>query len=712
VLAQVTHNVAGDPLEALWAARGVAVIGASPRPDAPGHLAVHFLRRFGYSGRIVPVHPTATVVAEVPAYPSVRAALADGAEPGIDLALIVVPPDAVPAAVDDCVEAGVRVAIVGTSGFGETGDAGRAAQEAIVAAARLGGMRLVGPNCIGAANLWTGQVASFSPLFSGEGTRFTPGGIAFASVSGALGYGTVSLALERGLGLGWAITTGNEADVTTLEVLSALAAQPECIAALGYLEGLSDAAGLRALAKTGKPAALLVAGSSAAGARAAASHTGALTTPDRVVEGALRQLGIVRVSDVDELLDIGDAFALTADAGRWPNGPRIAVLTTSGGSGILAADAVEASGLSLAELSTSTVETLTRVVPAYGSVANPVDVTATVMRDRTLVERCVAALAADPGVDMIVACFCVLVGADVDAIVTALREVAEASGKPVLVARTGAEHLAPDAAAALRRARLPTYQTPARAIRAAAALWRVSRGQGRVSVTSRASVTSRVPVPSEAPISQPLPDATEAELKALLAAAGIPVPVARVVTDPAAASAAVAACGGRAVLKAIAPGMTHKTEMGAVILDVAPPAAAEHATRLLALPGVVGVLVEEQAPTGVEVLVGVAPSPLGPALTIGAGGVLAEALDDVAVRLLPVDADDIREMLSETRLARLLAGFRGGQAANVDALVALVFRLGELVACWPADGALDLNPVRVGPAGAIVLDAAYVAKET
>ena len=165
MLAQVTHNVAGDPLEALWAARGVAVIGASPRPDAPGHLAVHFLRRFGYSGRIVPVHPTATVVAEVPAYPSVRAALADGAEPGIDLALIVVPPDAVPAAVDDCVEAGVRVAIVGTSGFAETGDAGQRG---------AGGDGCRGPRaaaCAWSARTasarpvsWTGQVASFSPL--------------------------------------------------------------------------------------------------------------------------------------------------------------------------------------------------------------------------------------------------------------------------------------------------------------------------------------------------------------------------------------------------------------------------------------------------------------------------------------------------------------------------------------------------------------------
>ncbi len=295
---------------------------------------------------------------------------------------------------------------------------GKPLQVALAEKARAGGMRLVGPNCIGAANLLTGQIASFSPLFGGlmprrypfdgAAAERSPGGIGFASASGALGYGTVSLAMEQGLPLRWAVTTGNEADVTTLEVLAALAARPGCATVLGYLEGLADAAGLRALAATGTPAALLVAGASAGGARAVASHTGALATPDRVVDGALRQLGIVRVSDVDELLDVGEALALTADSGRWPAGPRVAILTTSGGSGILAADAIEATGLTLAELSSSTVETLAGIVPSYGSVANPVDVTATVMRDRTLVDRCLTSLVADPGVDIILACFCVL----------------------------------------------------------------------------------------------------------------------------------------------------------------------------------------------------------------------------------------------------------------------------------------------------------------
>ena len=265
-----------ESLDALWAARGVAVVGASPRPDAPGHLAVRFLRTFSYPGRIVPVHPTAHEILDLPAYPSVVAALDDEGAGEIDLALIVVPPDAVASAIDDCIDAGVRVAIVGTSGFGETGPDGQAAQATLAEKARAGGMRLVGPNCIGAANLLTGQIASFSPLFGGLMPRSypfdgaaaerSPGGIGFASASGALGYGTVSLAVEQGLPLRWAVTTGNEADVTTLEVLAALAARPGCATVLGYLEGLADVAGLHALAATGTPAALLVAGASAGGA--------------------------------------------------------------------------------------------------------------------------------------------------------------------------------------------------------------------------------------------------------------------------------------------------------------------------------------------------------------------------------------------------------------------------------------------------------------
>jgi acetate---CoA ligase (ADP-forming) len=691
----------GGSLRPLWAADAVAVVGAGERPETPGHLVVGHLLRFGYPGRILPVHPRATQVLGLPAYPSISAARATGP---IDLAVVVVPAAAAVEAVVEGAKAGVTCAIVGASGFAETGTQGQRVQEEMVAAARAGGMRLIGPNCIGAARFGTGQVASFSPLFGALDAPLPDGGIGFVSASGALGYGAVSLAIERELGLYAAVTTGNEADVTALEVLAALAAEPATTALLGLCETVADAPALRSLAATGKPAALLVAGGSRAGARAAASHTGALTTDERVVAGALRQLGVVQVSDVDELLDVGDAFEAAAATGRWPAPPgdRVAVVTTSGGSGILAADAIEARGLRLAELAPSTLDTLRAVVPEYGAVANPVDVTATVMRDRTLVARCLAALADDPGVDQIVACFCVLTGDDVGAIVGALADTGRRSGKPVIVARTGAYALAPAAGAALRLAGVPAYPTPRRAVRAAAAL--AHAAPARTAPAGTAS--SRPASPPPAMSSTLRAEGDEVTVKAWLAAAGVPVPRGRVVQDAAAAVAAVRDLGGGSVFKAVLPGAAHKTELSGVALGVTQTDAARTFERLAALPGAAGVLVEELIPPGVEVLVGLAPSPLGRVLTLGAGGVLAEALDDVAVRLLPVTEEDVRDAVGQTRVARLLRGFRTTPPADVDALVALILRVAELADALPPRIALDLNPVVAGADRAVVLDAA------
>ncbi len=671
-------------LAALWDARRVAVIGATERAGALGRLPVEFLLRYGFEGEVLPVNPRAERILGLPCYPSVSEA------PGpIDLAMVMVAAARVPEALDDCAAAGVPVAIVASSGFAEAGSEGAALQDEAVAKANAGGVRLVGPNCIGSVAFDRGLVASFSPLFSADDVPMRAGDVAFVSQSGALGYGAVSLAMERGLRLGWAVNTGNEADVTALEVLAELSGLEECRALLGYVESLSDAPRLRALARTGKPLALVKAGSSRAGAEAAASHTGALAGEDRVVEAALRQLGIARARDVEELLDLGDAF----DQPRRPLGPRLAVVTTSGGSGILAADAIEAHDLELAVLSPRTLEALNAIVPPFGSTANPVDITATVMSDPGLFDRCLEAVAADEGVDLIVACFCVLVGEQVDALVDSLARVAAASGKPVMVARTGAAFLAPDAARALRAAGIPAYPTPSRAVAAAAGLCRVSRSRG-------GSVDT--PLLSMPP---PVPEVTEPELKAFLAAAGVTVPRGRLASSPEDAVTAATEVGGRAVMKAVVSGLLHKTEVDGVVVGVAARDASATWEPLAALGG--GVLVEELVQGGVEMLVGVAPSPLGPVLTVGAGGVLTEVLDDAAFRLLPVDAHEARSMIDELNVARLLAGVRGRSPADVDALVELLVRVSGLVAGWPEGFELDLNPVVVLPDRVCVLDAAY-----
>lgn len=682
-----------EGLSALWSARAVAVIGASDRPGSLGRLPVQFLLRYGFGGPVYPVRPDGAPVAGLASYASVTDC------PGpVDLAMLMVSADRVAAAVDDCAAAGVGVAIVCASGFAETGPEGAALQAEIAAKARAAGVRLVGPNCIGSIGVGHRQVTSFSPLFAGEHTELVDGSLGFVSQSGALGYGAVSLAFERGLGLGWAVNTGNEADVGALEVMETLAEEPACQGILAYLETLDDAERLRRVASSGVPIAVLKAGRSEAGQRAAESHTGALAAGDRVVDAALRQLGVVRVSDVDELLDVGDAFAQPLR----PAGPRVAVVTTSGGSGILAADACETHGLTLAQFSAKTQSLLDDVVPAYGATANPVDVTATVMSNAELFGRTLDAISDDDGVDMVVACFCVLTGQDVDDVVASLGRTAERSRKPVLAARTGAAHLAPGAAERLREAGVPTYPTPARAVRAAAALHQVT--------THRPSpLLLRVPrLDAQREVGHAA-EVGESGLKALLADAGLPVPTGVLVRDTAAAVRAVDNVGGVAVMKAVVPGLTHKTEAGGVALGIDPANAAATYERLAALGG--EVLVEEMVPTGVDVLVGITPSALGQVLAVGLGGVLTEVLDDVALRLLPIEAADVEEMLDETRLATLLAGVRGASPADRDALLAAVVAVADLVAGWPPGFELDLNPVRVLPAGqgVRILDAAYIA---
>ncbi len=682
-----------NPLAALWAARSIAVIGASDRSGALGRLPVDFLIRFGYAGRLFPVRPDGAPVAGLRSYPSVQDC------PGrVDLAMVLVAAPRVLGAIEDCVAARVATAIICTSGFAETGVAGAALQAEVVRTAREGDLRLVGPNCIGTVGVSSGQVSSFSPLFSGVRTQLVTGPLGFVSQSGALGYGTVSLAFERGLGLGWVVNTGNEADVSAVEVMAALTEEPECRGLLAYMETMSDFEGLRAVAATGTPIAVLKAGRSDAGARAAASHTGALAAGDRVVDAALRQLGIVRVADVEELLDVGEVMSL----GQRPEGGRVAVVTTSGGSGILAADAIEAHGLELATLSEETLRVLDEIVPTFGSTANPVDVTASVMSNPGLFDRALNVIADDPVVDVILACFCVLTGTDVDGVVAGLSRVGERSGIPVLAVRTGAEHLAPEAGARMRAAGIPCYPTPARAVRAAAALRQFSTPRD-----AQAPETS--PVGPACVVAAPHAGATEAQLKQLLADAGVPVPRGRLVVSAADATAAVVEVEGRAVFKAVVPGLLHKSDAGGVLVGVSKDAAGAAWEKLAAMGG--SVLVEEMVSGGVEVLVGLSPSPLGRVLAVGAGGVLTELMDDVALRVLPVGRSDVEAMLDETHLGALLAGVRGAPGADRQALVDLVLQLCAAVSDWPGGFELDLNPVSVLPAGggARVLDATYLA---
>ena len=653
-----------------------------------GRLPLEYLQKYGYAGEIFPVNPKGGEILGLKAFDNVK-----NIGKKIDLALIMVPANFVKEAVQDCADAKVGVAIVMSSGFAEADEAGAVAQDELLAIAKKSGMRLVGPNCIGSAGGASKLAATFSPVFSGPTTPLEGGNIALVSQSGALGYGIYSLAVDRSLPIGFVVTTGNEADVTALEVAATLADDKSVDAILMYAESLADVKALREIASK-KPTAILKSGRSAAGAEAAASHTGALATEDRVIDAAINSSGAVRVDDVEHLLDAGSIFASKVSMA----GNRVAIITTSGGSGILGTDALEKYALTLAKLSAKTTEALDQIVPSYGNTANPVDVTAAVMSAPDLFEKCVEVLAKDPEVDAIVATFCVLVGNDVERIANALSAVRGVREIPVVVARTGSQSLAPEADKLFKAAKLPVFPTPERAVRALQTL--------RIA-TKPAHSIERKPICN--PLPTPADQATEDQLKSALASAGVPVPLSVVVDNLEEAIAAVAKVGGRSVMKAVIPGLLHKSESGGVALDINADTASETYKRLsqLGLDKSNKVLVETFVPKGVETLVGITSSSLGKVLTIGVGGILTEVISDVAVRLLPVDSKIVNEMIDETRLSILFSGVRGAAASNRDAFVDTVLRITDAVIDWPDGCELDINPLTVLPEGAWVLDSAY-----
>ena len=682
----MTNNL---DLRPLWAAQTIAVVGATERVGAIGRLPIEYLTKFGFDGFIAPVNPKGGTILGLPAFQSMAEI-----PQHIELALIMVPASSVREAVKDCAAAGVEVAIVMSSGFGEVDPDGQIAQQELVDIARADGMRLVGPNCIGSVGGAHRVMATFSPVFSSESTPLPAGNVALVSQSGALGFGALSLGLERGVPIGIAITTGNEADVTATEVAAQLAQDPEVDAVVMYVESLGNMDQLIRVAGS-KPIAILKAGRSVAGAAAAASHTGALASPDKVVSAVLTQNGIARANNIDELLDIAALFA----SEKKISGPAVGIVTTSGGSGILAVDALESEGLALAELGTETVTALEEIVPSYGNATNPVDVTAAVMAESGLFERCVNRLSTDPSVNAIVACFAVLVGKDVDRIAQALGAVRENTGLPVVAVRTGAAALAPEGAQVLKEAGIPVYPTPERAVAALRALVTINTPERK---NLAPSTQPGIPVPQNG--------ASEKDLKELFAQAGLPIPESLLVTSGSEVVGAVGTVGGRAVLKAVVPGLLHKSDAGGVVLDVSAEEAVDTFARLQALGG--DVLVERFVPGGVEVLVGVSSSPMGRVLTVGVGGVLTEIVASAAVRVLPVSKWDIGQMISETTLDVLLAGARGAPIADREALVIAIDQLAQGVRDWPDDCELDINPVTVLENGCWFLDAAYVEPPT
>ncbi|MFA7504955.1 MAG: acetate--CoA ligase family protein [Burkholderiaceae bacterium] len=686
-----------DALKHAFDPASIAIIGASDDPNKIGGRPIHYMLRHGYRGEILPVNPKRPSIQGLPAYASFAEL------PRVpEVVIVAVAGDAAVAAVAECARAGVKVAVVIASGFGEIGPEGRAVQDRMVADARAHGMRIVGPNTQGIANFGTGAIANFSTLF----TEIPPqdGPVAIASQSGGMSQVIYGLVRGRGIGVRHIHATGNEADVTVSDIAWAAVHDPDVRLLLLYLESIADPALLARAAAVARerdlPIVALKAGRSASGQRAASSHTGALANEDRVVEAFLRHHGIYRVRDQNLLARAADAYL----HGWRPAGRRLVVISNSGASCVMAADESESLDLPLAELSPQTRAAVAAKLPGFASAANPIDITAALLSNSGLFSDILPVLAEDPAADLFFIDIPVSgAGYDVDAFARDTAAFAAQTGKPVAVAAWQ-----PEIARVFREAGVAVFDHGVDALGALAqvadhaALMRAPRAEWPA------------PVPVELPAGEGR-FLDEAGSLALLAGRGLPVVDHRLCRSPAEARAAFETIGAPVVVKACSVDVPHKSEHGLVALGIANADAAESAFSeqwaKLADMGASrdGVLVAAMRRGRHEFMVGARVDPIfGPVVLVGDGGRNVEALGDVVVLVPPFDVAEVLAALDRLRIAPLYAGVRGDPAWDMTALAGIAVTVGRLIR--DADGAiasLDINPVIVGAVGegAVIVDA-------
>jgi acyl-CoA synthetase (NDP forming) len=666
----------------------IAIVGASDNPDKVGGRPLMYLSRFGYRGRVYPVNAGRRTVQGHSAYPSV----ADLPE-SPNLAVIAVPAEAAVQAVAECAAVGANIAIVMSAGFAETGPDGAQREAAVLAAARASGMRVVGPNSQGLVNFGTGTVATFSTMFLEVAP--TDGPVAIVSQSGIMSVVPYALLRARGIGVRHSHATGNSADVTLAEMAWAVLHDPEVRLLLLYLESIPDPNALAAVATLAHerdvPIVAVKAGRTPAGQAAAQSHTASLASEDRLVESFLRQHGIWRATDMHALVNAAELYL----KGWKPKGPRLAVISNSGATCVMAADAVDEVALELAEFSPGTIHALKQRLPAIACAANPLDVTGALLTDSGLVGDTLAVAAADPGVDVVFLGIPVAgQGYDVTRFASGTRDVIDRTGKPVVVATSVAA-----VADSMRAHGVPTFDRDRSALDALAQVHEHHRLRRR----SRRPSQHRGQVDLRPGDTRFLSEAASLEF---LARAGLPVVPWRLCRSQDDVRAACRLLRAPLVAKGCSPDVPHKSEHGLVTLEIATEdealAAFDGITRALSALTVEqeGVILASLI-AGYELALGARVDPsFGPVVMIGSGGRYVEALADVQFLLAPFGELDVLEAVERLRAAPLLRGIRGERPRDLPAFCAAAVRLGDLIDSGQHQVAsIDINPVILGALG-------------
>ena len=692
-----------EALDVLFRPRSVAVMGASSDEKKIGGRPIFYLKLYGFSGDVYPINPHHLEVQGIKAYPTL-----DDVPGEIDLALIALPSDMVENAVDDCAKKGVKITVIFSSGYAEIGAAGAEAQRRLISIARASGMRILGPNCMGLAGFDTRMIMTFG--FAMETLPPELGPIGIISQSGAYGAVAYFESRERQLGINLWATTGNEADIDLAEILEYYVADASISVILLYMEGCKDGQkfmrSLEAARLAGKPVVVTKVGGSQIGAEAALSHTASITGSDVIFDTVMEKCGAHRVMSMDEFYDLGYACSVNKN---FPNGNRIGLVSISGGVGVLMSDTASRLGLKVPKLSEDAQARIREVIPFAGT-RNPVDITGQALNQPKILESCINILLEEGICDIVVLYMAMStqVPAIADVFLQIMRNIRQKYPNVPIIAGVYVDRAR---CKALEELGYIVIREPTRAVKVASVLLKFGQSFAK-------SQPSPTPLLSKR-IDSPMGAVHEVDAKRLLRQAGIPTISETLVVSPDQATAAVFALDGRAAMKLVSADISHKSEIGGVVLDVEVDSAASIFKKLLASAKshkpdahVNGVVVAPMIDNGIETILGVKCDPVfGPIVIFGLGGVFVEILQDVTRRLAPFGVSEAKEMIRGVKGYPLLEGVRGGEVADVEALADALARL-SVFSHENQDRiySIDINPFVVLPVGqgAIALDALIV----
>ena len=696
-------------LDNFFQPRSIAVLGASEKPGKVGYDVLKNLIQSGYRGRVFPINPGYSGIQGLQSYPRLQ-----DIDEEIDLLIYLIPPQFILSTLDDCKIKGIDSIIAISAGFKEIGPKGAKIEREMIVRARELGVRVLGPNCLGLLDTSSKVNATFAPGMPSQGS------IAFFSQSGALCVAILDWALGEGIGFSKFVSLGNKSDLDETDFMNYLADDETTKVVLGYLEGISDGQAFMEVArKTArqKPVIITKAGGTAAGAKAASSHTGSLAGSEKSIRAAFKQAGIIRAVTVSELFDYALAFACQP----IPKGTRLAILTNSGGPGIMAADAIERYGLRLASFTRETQDKLRFSLPSIASVYNPVDIIGDARAERYY--QSLKLLLNDPQVDGVLVILTPTAIIDVEETANIVADLSLKSEKPVLASFMGGVSVK-QGIKILQTHKIPNYTYPEEAIK----VFRVMSDYYRWLITPQASFKKfktrkqTVKASIKKTREKRIYNLGEQEARDIIAAYGFKTPQSFLVMTSEEAIEAAQKIGYPVVMKIVSPDILHKTDVGGVRVGIENDLQVEEAffditaqsRQYSPQAAILGVSIQEMVRGGKEVILGMSKDPqFGPLIMFGLGGIYVEVLKDVSFRIAPLSVEDADQMIREINAYPLLRGTRGEKPADIAALRECLLRLSQLVTDNPEILELDINPliVKAEGEGAVAADARITLEE-